>query len=104
MLSINRAQKLSISYLIFHFTAGQASDTKILGSSLYLKADGFGSIGPTGLVSVSENQKMFHVAAETPLFQCSGHEFLFSTFIRTCFDFLGQLIGGPPAVPNATAP
>ena len=47
-------------------------DTKILGSSLYLKADGLGSGGPTGLVSLSLDQKMFHLATETSLFRCPG--------------------------------
>ena len=48
---------------------------------------------------------MFHLAAETSSFQCS--EFLFSTFIRACFDFWGKSTGGrgqgPPAPPYATA-
>ena len=75
VLSINSAEKLSINYLIFFFlqqgnpleTRG-GGGTNNLGSSLYLKADGLGSGGPTGLVSVSLNQKMFHSAAETSLF------------------------------------
>ena len=31
---------------------------------------------------------MFHLAVETSLFQVLGDEFLFSTFMRACFDFL----------------
>lgn len=73
VLSINSAEKLSINYLIFFFLQqGNPLETRgvtnNLGSSLYLKADGLGSGGPTGLVSVSLNQKMFHSAAETSLF------------------------------------
>ena len=73
VLSINSAEKLSINYLIFFFLQqGNPLETRgvtnNLGSSLYLKADGLGSGRPTGLVSVSLNQKMFHLAAETSLF------------------------------------
>ena len=38
---------------------------------------------------------MFHLAAETLLFSALGDEFVFSTFMRACFDFLRQKNRGP---------
>ena len=66
----------------------------------WLVEEGFGSGGPIGDGSLDWplylNKKMFHLAEETALFQCSGRLFLFSFVTRACFGFGAKNWGALP--------